>query len=58
MTDPIISSVAAAVAAAATTAVADGSRALITKLATLLRERSQRDTAGQDATMTGAIVSP
>ena len=49
MTDPIISSVAAAVAAAATTAIADGGRALITKLAALLRERSQREVAGQSA---------
>lgn len=49
MADPLTTSIAAAVATGATTALADGVRSLVTRLATVIRDRLQRDPSDQDA---------
>jgi hypothetical protein len=57
MIDPFTASIAAALAAGATAAATDGSKALITKTATLVRERFRRSPADQ-ATLEEARRQP
>lgn len=57
MADPLTTSIAAAVATGATTALADGVRSLVTKLAAVIRDRFQRDPSDQD-TLDAATRDP
>ena len=57
MTDPIATSIATAVATGATAALTDATRALITKLANLIRERLRKKPSDQD-TLEAATRNP
>lgn len=57
MTDPLTTSIATALATGATAALSDGVRALITKLATLVRDRFRQNPPDEE-TLVAASSNP
>lgn len=57
MADPLTTSIATAVATGATTALADGVRTMVTKLAAVIRDRFRREQSDQD-TLDAAMRDP
>lgn len=57
MTDPITASIAAALASGVTTALTDGSKALVTRAAALVRERFRRNPSDEAALDTAVRLS-